>query len=329
MRLITLALPILVVSTSGFAAPFTYKLDRWSPKLEVCQASREEVKTRFESLTGRQVIQISCDGSIPSIFSLVLTYDGQLPLVLISSADEFAMSQGSYASLAHCQAGLAAEAETFQIQTGLEPVIKYCYSESSSSDVDQPFVPRIDAFGTPVLRPIVLERSIYRAPKRPLTAIAEDIRVAAEAEGLEALKVTVDKSSTFHRILMRYYAKRRLPVGVETVLTFKNDEACESSRQQVADLLAAVDVSTMTSFCASDIWSQYTELYTVSYTKGAHSVESAPGRYTEESECESDRQSVVDGYRSLGRDVVGSMCGYIKGSILEADGFFVRLFMRL
>lgn len=308
---------------------FDYRVNRLTTSFERCEQYAPSIATSFTRTTGRTVISTSCEQIAVRIYDLVIVYDGDTRLNLVTTWDEWAQYQGTYADSSACQAAISDELEAFQTNTDLAPVVAYCYAESEVSDDPHPWVLRVDGFGRPRLRPWVLDRNVYAAPYRALTDISQGVERSAANEGLVRPRALMDFTAGLYRFILRYYAEYEAPLSLVQWTSYASPQDCSQRSAELLSILKDLQVNVLESFCAHREFTGMTDFYLAPMVRGSYGRETLQTAYSTMTSCEADRARIVQAYRDQRRlDVVGAVCSYNEGSIFEPRGHFMLVFWR-
>lgn len=319
-------------AASAFAQTqrFEYRVNFYPVSSEQCPDAARSVGEKFSQMTGLTVLQTSCQSRVIRTLDLVIAYEAETPVKVVSTFDEYGHEQGFYPTLASCTANFQTEMQKFQEYTGLPVLAAYCYTLSEiRGDYENPYVLRIESVGVPRLKPINFERTIYAKPLEPGPQIAERIRQASAAKGFTWPRVLVDYSGSLNRVMLRYYGARPKPIAFLQYTAYETPEECYARIPEVKSVLTAANAEPMTMFCAQKEFWGSTLLYTLAYVQGTYDDKKQDNNYGTMAACDVDKSRVMGWYReSQGLDVAGAVCSYEQGDILQPRGVYMHVFIR-
>lgn len=311
--ILALALAATGLSTVSEANPQSYRIDWYQASDADCPSHAQDIARRFTATTGRTVLAATCERPFSWKLDVVIQYDAPGELRVISTSDEHAMAEGTYASKAACEADLGDEIELFKDKTGLSPVVSFCLPESSLSEANHfPYVARIDAFGTPRLRPFTYDYAFYK--KAGVTREALEARLEstlALVSTVEAPRLRVDYAYEGGRMVAKYYAKRQMPLAAEYFVSFETMQRCEAARPGFESLMKTFGVDGLASFCGQERFASGASLYYFGFTTGFYSVETAVDRFDDRDSCEAALIGIEERFvTTTGSTRVKALCSY-------------------
>lgn len=314
----------------GAEKTFEYRASRYPVRSEDCVAASSALGAKFEQITGRRVLKTSCDVQGIGAIDLVVTYVGETPLNLVSTHDEYAINQGFFPTLETCKANIPLEVTKFEEYSGLKTVVSYCYHfTNSGGNPPDPYTLRIDGFGTPKLRPVLVSQPIYATPIESLQVLADKIKRAADMEGLIWPRVAVNYSEALHGLILKYYAPNTQPIRLVQYTSYPTPKECAKRIGEVEALFRTVESTPMTTFCARKSFSDVTELYALLHVKGSFQKTILQSRYNTMEECDADKKRISEWLEnSQGLNVVGALCSYQEYDVLNPAGVFMHIFSK-
>lgn len=318
------ALPCLADQT------YVYRIGWFQASDAECPAEAAKIGVSFASATGHFVVATSCERPFSWKQDVVIQYTAPAPVRLVSTFDEFAMEQGTYATAESCKAALPRERQLFESKTGLQAVTSFCFPESSlRSENGHPFVARVDGFGIPALRPFVYWGRVYHVPG--LTASELDAKMAeslATMPGIDSPRHGVDYADTLNRVTVKYFATRKRALSLESPLAFEALAACEEQQREIDEIIGNFGLLGTTSFCAPERFSPVVHYYYFALTTGFFSMETPADRYQAREQCETALSAVEDRYRaSTGSSKVVGRCSFERPDIMADPVFLPKIFV--
>jgi len=332
MRLLLNILAVFV-SFSAFslrAETFSYRLNHYPTTMDKCDGIAKVLGERFASLSGNEVLQSGCEAGFGRLINIVITYGASEAVKRVTTVDEFGIDQGFYRSQEDCESNIRAETEQFKTQTGLQPLVAYCYLTFDLPDYMNPYVLNIEAVGVARLKPFTFgEHIYYGAPLESWSSIAEKIQLAAEGKGLVGPRVIVDRSGSLHRLILRYYGESKKPVALLQETSYPTAQECYARRAEVAELLATIEAEPLVMFCATKEFSDVTLLYTFTYLQGAHTKTALDGLYPTMEACDEDRERVLAWYRQNQElEVAGALCSFREDDFIRPQGIAMTVYFQ-
>jgi hypothetical protein len=278
-----------------------------------CQAEADALAARVQKATGVTIYKQNCVHDYKTSFDLSVAYVADQALPLESTFDHQQVdSQGTYLTLADCQAGLAAEAKFFQDSTGLTPVTAYCFDDEGAG-AKYTYLARVEALGSTKVHAWSDNFLVDGRPLARLDEVAQSIQTALNHHGLRVEHVTIDNGIGFYRLGLHYYAAIKLNVDVRKLAVYRSEETCEGQIPVANQLFSSAAVEPMGVFCAEpDLRLDINLLVVTANPTHAYRAETAPDTYKTFDDCQNDKGRVLDFYRhSLQRDAFGAICdGY-------------------
>ena len=213
----------------------SYRIDWFQAGDGQCPGEAALIGKNFTAATGFKILSAACERPFPWKQDVVIKYESDIEPKLVSTYDEFATDQGTYATKDLCLAGLAAEKSIFQQKTALSIVASFCFPESgSASENSFPFVSRIDGFGTPTSFPFVFHANIYATPDLSIDLLTQVINDSlASLPLVDSPRLRVDYTGSTPRVSVKYYSSRRRALTLNTFSSFESIELC---RQRIASM---------------------------------------------------------------------------------------------
>jgi hypothetical protein len=211
---------------------------------------------------------------------------------------------------------------------GLEPVVAFCYPESSlRSENAHPFIARIDSFGTPAVKPFVFDRQIYTIPEFTRTDLESEIlNAATRIAELKSPRVRVDMAEHTKRVVVKYYSSRRRPLTLESFGSFEDSRTCAARKSQNQALLEEFGTAGVWAFCTGEQFSDVAPLYYFGLVTGAYRIERAAGSHQTRAACEAQLPQVIAQYQSArGAANADGFCSYERADVFAPYAFYSRV----
>jgi hypothetical protein len=232
-----------------------------------------------------------------------------------------------------CQSQLGQAIETFRLNTSLEPVVGYCYSDYSNTTAPaHPFAIRIDGFGMPTMWPKTKVWTFYEQPLFDQNTFADFVKNRAVSMEILNPQVAFDYTLPSYRLMMSYYSPTHLslPLDLQVQAVYDTPDDCKNRQGEIYRVLKAADAEPLVVFCSGNTYSRYVSLQTLVYKKGAYGSEFVGGAYRSLQECDADKELVKEVYRTtFDQDVIDGICSLQSEEGPIRTGVHMKLFFRL
>lgn len=320
--------------TSGvFANPIQiYRLGQYSADAARCQEDAEKLGAKFQNITGLPLLDASCQQVFGQKFDLIIQYQADAAIAPVSTFVEFGGHQGFYTTSQECEANLLHEIPSFEQQTGLPVFVAFCFAQSPPNrENPHPFTARIDAFGSPKNRPFTLLKIVYDLPATAPIEITKTIQSALSAnKNLIQPLVISDITEGYLRIYIRYFAVRRQPLIVDSLVSFESVTACNSSIQNIQNLFAEFGLGGAKLFCTKEnLHSLISPAYLVGSVSGVYDLQRVPRTFQSRALCETSLADLVSRYAKIyDSSHVKGYCSYERLDLLSDHKFFAKVLIQ-
>jgi hypothetical protein len=303
------AVSLPLASSAAMAEIHTYKVPRIGATEERCKEAESWIVDRFAQLAEAAILNHGCEVNPSRTFDLVIEYAKPVAANLVTTFEEFDYVHGLYDSSEECAAHYDEDLATFKNQTGLEPLLAYCYREPLSEDMDNTWTMRIDGFGTPTKSPQHLARDFYHGINGDPSALASHLKETLESYGASGTKVKIKASANRATIHAFYYAEKALPIVHFSEGQFSNLQLCEGYRDQMREVFARAGGQSVVFFCGGSSYASTVSVYTAGIVMQPLATDLTSVKYSTFDACEAKRAVTEAAWRNgLQKNVIGSIC---------------------
>lgn len=295
------------------AGYFEYEVAAYPSDGEACPAAAARLGADFTRVTGVKA-EASCKDVTDRGYDITVRYQAAEALRLVSTARAGSGAYGfaDYPGKAACQSAVGAEKDRFARNTGLTPVVAYCFhAEYAPEDA---WTLRVDGFGEAARAPhldgtFLFGRILDLSEAQFLSAV----RGGMERLGADVSFVRVSPSLGYSQLAVLYYAKERQRLELTEASKVLTRAQC-TEQLALARTALGTSSSALLSYCGSTIALTPFEVDVVAAGPSAPSAANAFERYDSYEACMKDRARMEEYYRGqLGGRVLGALCGVTEG----------------
>lgn len=309
MQLTALAIAVQATTVYANDADQVYKLKRYPKDRGACAPLATELGQRLAATYGVEVTGARCDRIIEAGFDLSVTFRAaaELPLVTTGAVQTTIDPLGRFATEEACRATQTAEMERFHARTGLAPFVAYCYEEVFT-EVD-PWVLRIDAFGTAALRPIYLQRMLYGHTVTMTPAeLSNRVAAAIISSGLDLVFINVRAGGLDDHVTALYYGDHALKFTARGVSRLETAAQCNGQLADANAMHRSLGIEPVATFCSYEIAMGYSLVELWNGSSGTR-IATAAKHFRSFEGCQTQLANVRGEYeRELGQPVLGAFC---------------------
>jgi hypothetical protein len=184
------------------------------------------------------VIDVQFDGVPTQLYSILVTYSSERPVVPYSALlggvvnyNSRSVNQGEYTTYGDCVADLVDQSANYSVQTGLTPVAAYC--SPSRAGLEHRYVLQIDGFGSPKRQLQILHQNVGNGD----ASLTAAFRSLVASQGAAIVRTVRDA--------ILYYQEQSVAVRQHRFGFFSDVAQCEIQRQTVADLFKSTGSKTV------------------------------------------------------------------------------------
>jgi hypothetical protein len=313
-------------SSTAKAATHSYKIPKIAETKEHCQVVERSIVDQFSVRADASILSHSCQQNLSGSFDLVIEYVRPALLNLVSTYKEFGAVHGLYESAEECAAHYDQEKNTFKVQTGIEPLIAYCFKDSMQSDPLTLWAMRIDGFGDPKKSPRHISKEFYHNIVDDIGVLESELVSALEAFGADGTNVKIVANDRHAKLYAMYYAEKDLPIIEYNQGQFSNIESCEQNRDIMQEIFAKSGGRSAIYFCGAMPYSSTYYVYSLGLIIQPLASDLSTLRYQDFADCEAQRSEAEVAWRNdLRKNVVGSLCSMDNPFVFERF-FRMRIF---
>lgn len=323
---------LAAISSSVRASTIQSYSIRWVPMDEAhCQPFAATIAQEFARTTGLPILSVGCERVFTFTQTVVIQYEADLPARLVTTMDEIHSTQGTFPDKGSCESALPIEKRLFISNTGLDPVVAFCYPEGFGDDNQYRYVARIDGFGTATQYPYVFAVNLYETPALSEAQLSQLIQGGlSQMSTVRDVRQRVDISPSQSRVAIKYYSTRRRNLTLDTMTGFESLAECQRRKPGIEALLTEFGMVGTRTFCAAERSSPNVTLYHFGLTAGAYRLEHAAGSYGTRAACENGISTAVAQFsQSLDAPHARGFCSYEKSDLLSAPRFYLKVLLEI
>lgn len=300
---------LMLVSSAALAEVHVYKLTQIAQTEAVCQQTENWIVEKFARLADATVLNHGCEMNASRAYDLLIEYANPMAVNVVSTYDELDHVHGLFDSSASCEAHYDQDLAIFKNQTGLEPLLAYCFRERLVGADQDSWTMRIDGFGTPKKSPQHVSKDFYYPISGDMDAYRRELQSALEAFGAADVNIRISNGANHATVHAMYYAEKRLPLVVYNEGTFSSLQSCERYRETMREIFAKADGRSAMYFCGTIPYTGIYNLYAAGLVMQPLATDVTSIKYGSFESCEAKRAETEAAWRTgLNKNVVGSIC---------------------
>ena len=313
------------LSSSAFATIKNHELPQFTRTLHECETLKAGVLHRFQKIAGAEPLSAICFENPGRSFNLTIQYNHDSVINAISTYNQFGNPSGLFVTHEACVAALAAEQETFQKATGLEPVAAYCFSDYHQETRVNAWTLRIDSFGEPRLKPFTFSRHFYDPIVSESANPEARFSEVLTAFGAVGIRTIVRRGPSSSDLFLSYYASRELPFFIYDRGYFNGPNHLNPYLSEFSEIYARAGGQMAAEFALHSSYSDYWSIFAIGTVLEPLTSHASDIHFSSLESCESERAKTENNWRNtLGKNVVGSVCAI--EDVLFGSRYSMRIF---
>ena len=313
-------LSLLLYSSLTFAettsARFLYQLYDYPKTNSNCHLEAKGLAERFTATTGAEATG-ECKAINELSYDIFIYYTAQQELPRVTTYPEMLLQDRIhiFSTEASCKERLVSEVEYFRSVTGLEPWTSFCAIDETYYGL-KTWALRIDAFGTPAIKPFWAEAFILGSVDGMTESAAEDmIATNFRKSGTDVRLVHFrNDAKGMRQFSMLYYNGKPLNIEIHVLASTLNNRAqCQAELSLVSAHIP--EAAGHTVFCADNQYVRSFEVVGIVNTGSWFKTKASVETFANYEACHAGRDSLIEMYRNtVGMDVATGLCTKTDGA---------------
>jgi hypothetical protein len=295
---------------------FLYQLYDYPKVSSNCHLEAKSLAESFTAITGAQATG-ECKAIKELSYDIFIYYTADQEMPRVTTYPEMLLQDRIhiFTTEANCKDRLNPEVEYFKSVTGLEPWTSFCAIDETYYGL-KTWALRIDAFGSPAIKPFWAEAFMLGSVDGMTETAAEDMISANFKKAVKDVRIVHFRNDAkgMRQFSMFYYNNEPLNIEIQVLAsTLDNRAQCQTELSLLTTQIS--DASPHTVFCADNPYVRSFEVVGIvdvgSWYKPKLSVET----FSNYEACVSGRDSLLEMYRgTVGLDVATGLCTKTDGS---------------